>query len=84
MVYMNICDSIDFIMYLEMFTKKFLVIFIFLVELISSFTVLGRGPSEMKIYMDKCDKQGHCSKRDEHTSFRLKSLGLVYICPGNS
>lgn len=49
MVYMNICDSINFIMYLEMFTKNFLVIFIFVVELSSSFTVLGRGPPEMKI-----------------------------------
>ena len=51
MVYMNICDSINFIMYLEMFTKNFLVIFV--VELSSSFTVLGRGPPEMKIYINK-------------------------------
>ena len=49
MAYMNICDSINFIMYLEMFTKNFLVIFIFVVELSSLFTVLGRGPPEMKI-----------------------------------
>ena len=53
MVYMNICDRINFIMYLEMFTKNFLVIFIFVVELSSSFTVLGRGPPEMKIYINR-------------------------------